>query len=258
MSRPNTEDFYIGYLPKAPAGLAGFVRRAVICAVIGSVAVAAVLLFAQRPFGPGTYEFLKFRDFEGVVEEQPVPFLIVERPGILPAGVPETSRFPLVKPGKHGATQDFSGLEGQRVTLKGSLIYRGDQSMIEVVDESTVVLEGGSPSSLAKPLDLGRHTLRGEIVDSKCFLGLMKPGRQKPHRSCAARCISGGIPPILLVETEDEGPEYFYLTGKEGDSLSRDLLDFIAEPVQVTGRVWLHGDILVLAASVSSFERLTE
>ena len=258
MSRSNSEDFYIGYLPKAPEGLAGFVKRAVVWALIGTVAVAAILLFAQRPFGPGTYEFLKFRDFEGVVEEYPAPFLIVERPGILPAGVPETSRFPLVKSGKHGAAQDFAGLEGQRVTVTGRLGYRGDQTMIEVVDQSIVRLGGGDLSQSSDPVDLGLHTLRGEIVDSKCFLGVMKPGRQKPHRSCATRCISGGIPPILLVESEGEGSAYFYLASEDGKSLNNYLLDLVAEPVQVTGRVWRHGDILVLAASVSSFERPTE
>ena len=31
-----------------------------------------------------------------------------------------------------------------------------------------------------------------------CFLGVMKPGRSKPHRACAVRCISGGIPPFKV------------------------------------------------------------
>lgn len=258
MTLPKSEEFYIGYLPEAPPNLARFVSRVVACGVMGSVAVAVVLVFAQRPYDPGTYEFLKFRDFEGVVERYPAPFLRVQRPGVLPAGVSEASRFPLVNPGKRGAVQEFADLEGQRVTLKGSLIYRGDQTMIEVVDRSVVVLDSDSSSPMTEPTDLGLHTLRGEIVDSKCFLGVMKPGRQKPHRSCAARCISGGVPPILLVEAEGEAAVYFYLTGEDGEALGDDLLDFVAEPVQVTGRVRRHGDLLVLAASVSSIQRITD
>jgi len=31
---------------------------------------------------------------------------------------------------------------------------------------------------------LGAATLRGEIVDSKCFLGIMKLGEKTVHRAC--------------------------------------------------------------------------
>ena len=48
------------------------------------------------------------------------------------------------------------------------------------------------------PTSLGVATLRGEIVDSKCYLGAMKPGDQKTHKACATLCIRGGIPPVLV------------------------------------------------------------
>ena len=53
---------------------------------------------------------------------------------------------------------------------------------------------------------LGKQTFVGEIVDSKCFLGVMNPGRLTPHRACAIRCISGGVPPVLLVRPIPESP----------------------------------------------------
>ena len=37
-------------------------------------------------------------------------------------------------------------------------------------------------------------TLKGEIIDPKCYLGAMKPGGGKTHKACAMRCIAGGIP----------------------------------------------------------------
>jgi hypothetical protein len=52
-------------------------------------------------------------------------------------------------------------------------------------------------------VSLGTQTLIGEIVDSKCYLGVMNPGALIPHRACAIRCISGGIPPVLLVRQSD-------------------------------------------------------
>ena len=44
--------------------------------------------------------------------------------------------------------------------------------------------------------------VKGEIVDPKCFFGVMKPGEGKPHKDCAIRCILGGIPPVLKVTDE--------------------------------------------------------
>jgi hypothetical protein len=39
----------------------------------------------------------------------------------------------------------------------------------------------------------------GEIVDSKCFLGVMNPGEGTVHCDCARVCLRGGIPPMLLI-----------------------------------------------------------
>lgn len=39
-------------------------------------------------------------------------------------------------------------------------------------------------------------TLEDEIIDPKCYFGVI-PGKGKIHRSCAIRCISDGIPPVL-------------------------------------------------------------
>jgi hypothetical protein len=51
--------------------------------------------------------------------------------------------------------------------------------------------------------DLGAFTLVGEIVDSKCYLGIMNPGETNPHRECAALCIGGGIPPLIIAHDAD-------------------------------------------------------
>ena len=78
--------------------------------------------------------------------------------------------------------------------------------------------------------------LGGEIVDSKCYLGVMNPGRSKVHRDCAARCLRGGIPPMLV--TADAT---YLLAGAEG-------ADFVGETVQVEGDVERSGDTLILRA----------
>ena len=105
-------------------------------------------------------------------------------------------------------------------------------------------------------MDLGEQTFLGEIVDSKCFLGVMKPGHLKPHRSCAVRCISGGVPPVLLVRDADGNATYLLLVGSNGEALNHQVLDLIAEPVEVTGRLWRYDNWLVLRADLEAIRRL--
>jgi hypothetical protein len=87
-------------------------------------------------------------------------------------------------------------------------------------------------------------TLSGEIVDSKCYLGVMNPGQGKVHRDCAARCLSGGIPPIFITT---DGRQQLLLVGRDGRALGRDALrEFIAEPIQVDGELVQRGSTQLL------------
>ena len=116
--------------------------------------------------------------------------------------------------------------------------------MIEVVPGS-IELMPRSSSAPEKAQDLGQVTVNGEIVDSKCYLGVMNPGSGKVHRDCAARCISGGIPPLFITtrgETPD-GRNQFLLVGPDGGALGPDVLrDFIAESITIHGELLRKGD----------------
>ena len=107
----------------------------------------------------------------------------------------------------------------------------------------------------AAPESLGTHTLAGEIVDSKCFLGVMKPGELKTHRACATRCISGGVPPVLLVRKRDGTALYLVLIATDGGAVNDRVLDLVAEPVEITGEVLRYGDLLVLRSDPETYER---
>ena len=64
-------------------------------------------------------------------------------------------------------------------------------------------------------------------------VGVMNPGQGKVHRDCAARCLSGGIPPIFITT---DGHQQLLLVGPDGRALGRDALpEFIAEPIQIQG-----------------------
>ena len=74
--------------------------------------------------------------------------------------------------------------------------------------------------------------LTGEIVDSKCYFGVMNPGNGKVHRDCAVRCISGGIPPAFLVRDANGQTVTLLLANWKPE-----LLNHIAEPITIRGRL---------------------
>ena len=80
-------------------------------------------------------------------------------------------------------------------------------------------------------------TLEGEIIDPKCYFGVMKPGKGKIHRSCAVRCISGGIPPVLSSTDNNNISQYFLLTDTNGNPINEAVLPFIGKPSKITGIV---------------------
>jgi len=250
------DEFYVGYLGAPPPGIARRTRRlvALLLAVTLLVALGAQAAFDRAE--DKVFEFGEPRRFEGWISESPYPTLLVERPG--DAGrLPGASVYYLVGYGKLGAADAVAGLDGRRVELRGTLIYRQDQTMIELEDGSVTPLAQSDPAAPAPPTeDLGILTLQGEIVDSKCYLGVMTPGATKPHRACAARCISGGVPPVLLVRDGEGRAVYLFLTGSDGRTVNREVLSLVAEPVEITGRVQRQGDLLVLAAEPETYRRL--
>ncbi len=152
----------------------------------------------------------------------------------------------------------MQGLDGEPVVVTGSLIHKGRHRMVEVhaVDKIDDGAEELRRLERAAEVSLGRMTLVGEIVDSKCHLGVMKPGRGKPHKACAIRCISGGIPPVLRVQDPAGRADYLLLVAPDGGSVNREVLEFVAQPIEISGEVVRQGDLLVLYADPASY-RLT-
>ena len=241
-------EFYVGYLPQAPPGLARSVRRIVLGLVAASVLTALVLVFWQARFPASVFEFQQYRDFEGTLREHPYPNLAV---------APAMPGYLLVAPGKHGAAELVAGFDDRAVRLKGSLIYRDGARMLELVPNS-VRASGNSPIPAPHAIDLGMTTLSGEIVDSKCYLGVMNPGNGKVHRDCAARCISGGIPPVFVVKDAEGVSRTLLLNGSDGLPIGRAVLDFVAEPVVVSGRLSRSGDTLILESDPGSIHRVNK
>jgi len=99
-------------------------------------------------------------------------------------------------------------------------------------------------------------SLRGEITDPKCLLGVMNPGRGKPHRDCAVRCIAGGIPPVLKVTGAGGETEFYLLTDADGSPINDRILDYVGDGVQICGRLVQEADWLLLRADPASIRRI--
>jgi hypothetical protein len=252
MSDARDDEFYVGYLPSAPPLLARRLRAAVLAIFAWVVCVGLVLVLAQRRLDGRLFEFGQPREFRGQIELDPEPTLAVTRPGP-GAGV---SRYLLVGPGKHGARELVAELDGQEVRLRAQLISRGPETALEVEPGSVERLGPGGRAPARTVL--GPRTLRGEIVDSKCHFGVMNPGEGKTHKDCAIRCISGGAPALLRSRDASGETRYFFLTAPDGRSLGREVLDFVAEPVEITGSVERHDSVYVLRADPRAIRRLSD
>jgi len=251
------DDFYIGWESKAAPGIGRFVRTVVVLLCIAATGLALVLAAMQHTIGVSVFEWGAVKKFSGVLKLQPYPHLLVPRPGASGAQ-PGFSTYYLVAPFKFGLDREkLSALDGKNVSLQGTLIYRGNQTMVEALPDSIKAADKQSPALPGTEMvGLGRQTLAGEIVDSKCFLGVMNPGQLTPHRACAIRCISGGIPPVLLVRQKDGPAIYLLLVSADGKPVNRQVLDMVAEPVQITGEVERQGDWLVLRADPATYRRV--
>jgi len=251
------EEFYIGWEGKAAPGIHKLIRWVVVLLLIVTTVMALALAAAQRSIGVSIFEWGTVKTFSGILQTEPYPHLLVPRPGETDAN-DGFSTYYLVAPFKFGLDREkLSALDGKTVSLRGTLIFRGNQTMVEALPDSIKVAGRQLPSlPAADTLELGRQTLNGEIVDSKCFFGVMNPGQLLPHRACAIRCISGGIPPVFLVRQTSGAALYLLLVSSDGKPVNQQILDFVAEPLQITGEVGRQGGLLILRADPATYRRI--
>ena len=83
----------------------------------------------------------------------------------------------------------------------------------------------------------------------------MKPGGGKTHKACAMLCISGGVPPMLVTRDASKNETFYLLATDEGGVANERVVDFVGDPVEVSGQLERHGDLLVLRIAVEGVRR---
>ena len=255
-------EFYIGWQATAPSTFKKAIRRFVLGLCLLVPVLALAIVYFQKGFSNGTFEYGKTTELEGVFTRIPVPFLTIKI-GEDPSGTPVLKKILLVGYGKFGFTIDPKKIkEGAPVKVSGFLIYNDGKTAFQV---ESITQNGDSvfpnhsvASDDPLPINDPPITLCGEITDPKCLLGVMNPGQGKPHRDCAIRCISGGLSPVLKVANEAGETEYYLLVGQDGTPINDQLLDFVGDGVALCGRLEQQSDWWVLYTDLSTFKRINK
>ena len=78
-------------------------------------------------------------------------------------------------------------------------------------------------------------TLKGEIIDVKCYASGMMGGRGPDHEECAISCIKGGLPVGIL---DEKSGKVFVLVPRKGmKSANEELLPHVAKVVVLKGSI---------------------
>ena len=260
----NTE-FYIGWMPKAPEGFAKQVRKTLFVLFPLALIVGLVLASFQKKFSTANFEFGKSTEVKGIYFNSPVPILKVLNGKDIWGNTSYTT-IPLVGYGKHGAETAIMELEKEKnvsfnnkeLTLKGTLLYSDGKILLQVSkEENPVVSIGNEAVILLLQKEMGVQKIKGEIIDPKCYFGVMKPGEGKVHRDCAIRCILGGIPPVLKVMNEKGEKNYYLLVGPNGEKMNEAVQDYVAEPVEIEARAVQKDDWVMLYVKSKGIKRIS-
>jgi hypothetical protein len=258
MTPPDDRDeFFIGYAPPLPARLSTFIRRVVTAGSAGVALAAAAIAAGHVGLDGGTFEFGSVRTSTGTIVTQPYPALVEDAEATGGAGADRPWRL-LVAGGKHGADALVRGLDGARVSIDGTRIERAGMRMLEV-RAGSIARIGAAPSRrpvAEAVIHSGAVTLRGEIVDSKCFLGVMTPGEGRTHSACASLCLRGGIPPALFVRDPRGSSAIYLLEDPTGAPLSAAAAGVAGEPVEVRGVTGQRGSWRILRTDPADWTRL--
>jgi hypothetical protein len=218
--------------------------------------IAFVLAASQRDPGSGSWD-LRITEHTGSLTRSPVPILWIDNA----QGSP--TPMLLVEEGKHGAharcdrliTQPENYATTHPITIRASTLQRESLLIAELAAADAGLRPATGPSPAAPPLILGeRTTLRGEIIDAKCYAGAMTPGDRKAHKACATLCISNGIPAILAVRSADATIAYLCIA-PNADILDADSLSKVGEPVEVTGTLGTMGPLHTITIEPGSVTR---
>lgn len=242
--------FFVGWSAEAPRADRRFILSAGLGLIAGGGALGATLAHDRPASGPGFWDMGRTHLLQGVLTSDSYPVLRTLDPGgvvrtvFLTSSGKEAPRFP-------------ARLLNRWVEMTGTLIVRGENRMMAVTE--VALAPGPEPAGLRSlpEVDHGSVMLVGEILDAKCWFGAMRPGYGKTHKACASLCARGGLPLAFCQSgacgTDVSAP---LILDADGAAHTLDLLQFVADPVSVTGRLVKVGDVMQIRVALTDIRRL--
>jgi hypothetical protein len=246
------QEFYVGYLP-VPRRQLTFLRWGVPLTLWLLCGVSFLWMRSQTSPGPAVWEDATPVTLSGTIVAKPYPILFTSDAKGVAQGVM------LVEVGKHGSSQRADAYDGRNVKVSGWPLHRDGRRILELEPlESAITADDTlqSPSFALPKVSLGTITLRGEIVDSKCYLGAMKPGEGKTHKECAILCVRGGIPPMFVNRDTAGRVTCYVLQDASGGPIDPALYPLIADPVELTGELMSWGGLKIISIRADGVKRL--
>jgi hypothetical protein len=243
-----SDDFYIGYEARMPATYARRIRH--VAAVLLTIAVLLPLLLVavQSRSSPGVFEFGRTRVIEGRLVEFPYP--------ALDAGGPTPASYWLVGPGKHGAAAMVRGLDGRQVRVRGALIERDGEKMLQLVPDGIETVRARTETKPSATVRIRSVSHVVAVDDSNCQLGVMKPGEGPLHRDCAVRCLLGAIPPMIFVRDGRDLPSRLALLRADGRPFFSDFAPLAGRPLAIRGTLVSQGARRFLAVDIDDVKMI--
>lgn len=234
-------NFYIGWQDKMSKSNSKFLKKIIIPLFICVPIFAFALVYFQNPINNFKFDFGNITTITGTYYDSPIPMVVADKGSFTDS---LSHDIILVGYGKFGAQgiiqkieETHGELNGKKVELAGTLIYGDGKTVMELTEKEASIRKVIGTASSRLPYNLTKKeiNLSGEILDPKCYFGAMKPAEGKIHKSCAIRCISGGIPPIF--RTKDQNLNHYYiLLDEEGKSMNKEVLPYVAEQISVSGK----------------------
>ncbi len=240
------ESFFIGWIGNIDSSTAKTLKRFVFPSILIAFMFLLSFILLQKKIANSEYKYNEVATYTGMVSNSPFPHIVFTK-GKDNFGNPQMEALPLVNAWKFGADQLIQNWCKKTTscvaTIKGTIITRDGINAMELSDEENSFVQAKNNVDFRNitPQLIGDVKIIGEIIDPKCYLGAMNPGEGKPHRSCAIRCISGGIMPMITFNQSGK-KEYAVLLGMKGEKINEKVLDYVAEPVEINGTLFKYAN----------------
>jgi hypothetical protein len=242
-----SDPFFIGY-KAMPVSLKWFYAMIAMFLLAGSAVFSYTVASQQQVDGQGVWNTSEEVSIEGYLTVDPYP--VLHKAESAADGL--ATSVLMVMEGKHSANDIADAYADTMVSVRGYPVSRGGWLMLELTGSDAITplnstISDSDRMSIVDAESLGTVTLTGEVVGSKCFLGVMNPGSGPVHKACADICLLGGVPPLLVVRDKQQRKFGYLLTRADGSSAARQLMSAAAESVQISGELSRKGDLLYLA-----------